>query len=117
LAELMIAVYILLVGICGSFMLYINCMHSAQYAWDSTVATTHAQDILEEMQNKKDLRSIISTDWDQWAKQQNLNVLPGETFNVAYADPTSNPLNIQVQVQWQRTNAARSIALTTILTR
>lgn len=117
LAELMVAAYILLIGICGTLLLFISCMNSTQFAWDSTVATTHAQYILEEMQNETDLSAIISTDWDQWAKKQNLNTLPQETFQVLYANPLANPLDIQVHVQWQRKNATNKIALTTMLTR
>jgi prepilin-type N-terminal cleavage/methylation domain-containing protein len=117
LVEVMIAAYILLIGICGTLLFYVNSLNSSQFAWDSTVATTHAQYILEEMQNETDLSSIISTDWDAWAKTQNLNTLPGESFQVLYADPSANPLAIQIIDQWQRKNSPNKISLATILTR
>lgn len=117
LAELLVSAYILLVGICGTFLLYIDCMNATQFAWDSTVAVTHAQYVLEEMQNKSDLFGIVGTDWNKWAEKQELKSLPGESFNVIFPDPQANPLSIQVRVQWQRKNAANSIALSTILTR
>jgi len=117
LVEVMIAAYILLIGIGGTLLLYVDCMNSSQFAWDSTVATTHAQYILEEMQNQMDLSVITGTDWDNWAKKQNLNILPGESFQVLYADPSADPLAIQVNVQWQRKNTPSRISLATILTR
>ena len=117
LIEVLISAYILLIGIGGTLLFYINSMNYAQFAWDSTVATTHAQYILEEMQNQTDLSTIISTDWDDWAKKQHLSTLPGETFQVLYADPSANPLAIQVIDQWQRKNSPGKISLATIMTR
>ena len=117
LAELMVAAYILLIGICGILLLYINCMSSSQWSWDSTVAVSHAQYVLEEMQDKTDLSQITSTDWNAWAKKNNLDTLPQENIEVFYTDPTANPLNIHVNVGWQRKNNQNNISLATILTR
>jgi hypothetical protein len=81
------------------------------------LAVSHAQYILEEMQNTANRLKITSTDWDTWAKAQNIATLPGESFQVLYADPRANPLDIQVNVQWQMKNGVRGVQLTTILNR
>ncbi len=117
LVELLVAAYILLIGICGILALFVNTMTSTELAWDTTVATSHAQYILEEMQNKKTLADIQTVDWYQWAQEQKLNTLPQETFTVTYTDPTSDPLDIQVVDQWQRKSRTNNVTLRTKLTK
>jgi len=117
LVELLVAVYVLLIGICGILSLFINSMSSIQSSWDLTTATTHAQYILEEMQSINNLGEIELTDWSQWAQKQNLNTLPEETFNVTYSDPPNDPLDIQVVDQWQRKGRVNSVTLRTKLTK
>ena len=117
LVELLVTVYVLLIGICGILSLFVNSMISTQSAWDITAATTHAQNILEEMQSINNFNDIEITDWNQWAKKQNLNTLPQETFKVTYPVPLVDPLEIQVIDQWQREGRINSIILRTKLTK
>src|SRR6185295_14532760 len=93
LLELLIAAYILIIGISSTLLLNVNAMTSSQYAWDLTMATTHAEHILEEMQLKDNLQDIIGTDWNAWAVQQQLNTLPGENIKVQFGKPDSDPLD------------------------
>ncbi len=115
--ELLVTVYILLIGICGILSLLVNSMVFSESAWDITTATTHAQYILEEMQSISTLDDIKGTHWDQWAQTQHLNTLPGETFNITYPVGSDDPLNIQVVDQWQRKGRVNSVTLRTMLTK
>jgi Tfp pilus assembly protein PilV len=117
LLELLIAAYILIIGISSTLLLNVNAMTSSQFAWDLTVATTHAEHVLEEMQVKFTLADIMATDWAAWAEQQKLNTLPGETITVKVADPDADPLEVEVEVQWQRKLKKSNIALKTRLTK
>ena len=115
--ELLLAVFILSVGISAVLMLYTSSMLSAANAWDMTVATSNAEHMLEEMQARGSLADIVNTDWSLWAKDHSLNTLPAATFNVAFADPASDPLNIQITVSWQRQLRTSQIILKTRLTK
>ena len=115
--ELLLAVFILSVGISAVLMLYTSSMLSAANAWDMTVATSNAEHMLEEMQARDSLADIVNTDWPRWAQDQGLNALPKETFGVAFADPKSDPLNIQITVNWQRQLRTNQIILKTRLTK
>ena len=117
LVELLVAAYILLIGICGILSLLSNSMLATESAWDTTVATTHAQYILEEMQNKNTLGDIQVVDWNAWAQNQNLSTLPQETFKVTFADPAADPLEIKVTDQWERKGRLNTITLRTKLTK
>ncbi len=117
LLELLIAAYILIIGISSTLLLNVNAMTSSQFAWDLTVATTHAENILEEMQLKETLADIMATDWAAWSQQQKLNTLPGETITVQVTDPDADPLDIEVAVEWQRKLRKSNIVLKTKLTK
>ncbi len=117
LLELLIAAYILLIGICGILSLVTNTMLSSESAWDMTVATTHAQHILEEMQSKNNLLDITSTDWNVWAQKEKLNTLPKEHFRITFGDLSQDPLEIHVITQWERKGRINQITLNTKLTK
>ena len=117
LVELLVSAYILLIGICGILSLFGNLMISTESAWETTVATSHAQYILEEMQNKKTLADIELIDWKKWVQDQNLTTLPQEELNVIFPAPASDPLEIQVIDQWQKNSRVSTINLRTQLTK
>ena len=117
LIELLLAVFILSVGISAVLMLYVSSMLSAATAWDMTVATSNAEHVLEEMQARDSLADIVNTDWPQWAQDRGLNTLPAETLSVAFADPTGDPLNIQIIASWERKSRTNQIILKTRLTK
>jgi Tfp pilus assembly protein PilV len=117
LLELLIAAYILIVGISSTLLLNVNAMTSSQYSWDLTVATTHAEQILEEMQIRNSLADITNTDWPAWAQQQQLNTLPGEKVDVQYENPEADPLDIKVSVEWQRKLRKNDVTFMTKLTK
>lgn len=115
--ELLLAVFILSVGISAVLMLYASSMLSAAAAWDMTVATSNAEHMLEEMQTRDSLADIVNTDWSRWAQDHGLNTLPAETFSVAFADPAGDPLNIQITVSWEKKLRTNQIILKTRLTK
>lgn len=115
--ELLLAVFILSVGISAVLMLYASSMLSAAAAWDMTVATSNAEHMLEEMQTRDSLADIVNTDWPRWAQDHGLNALPKEAFSVAFADPSGDPLNIQITVSWEKKLRTNQIILKTRLTK
>jgi Tfp pilus assembly protein PilV len=102
LIEVLVSTYILLIGICAMLSLFVYSMASAESAEDRTMATSHAEHVLESMQTMATLSDIISTDWQQWYKDKNLYTLPQEKLKVTFVDPKSDPLSVRVLVQWKR---------------
>jgi len=117
LVELLIAVLVLAGAISGILMLFTTSMISSQQAWDTTVATSHGEHVLEEMQARDSLDSILTVNWRRWVEEQRLNTLPNEVIEVTFADPESDPLDIQVQVDWVRKSRMRNITFNTKMTK
>ena len=104
-------------AISGVLLLFSASMASSDLAWDTTVATSHGEHVLEEMQSRDSLPSILEVDWKAWAAGQGLNTLPRETVEVVFADTNSNPLGVQVSVDWVRKSRAGNITLKTRITK
>ncbi len=117
LVELLIASFLLLTGFCGLLTVFINSIHSTENSWEVTLATTHAQSILEEMQNQKTTFDIKSSDWNAWLTQQAMTQLSNERVEVSYKNPQANPLDITVKVVWQTKSPINEITLETVLYR
>lgn len=117
LVELLIAVMVLAGAISGVLLLFSASMASSDLAWDTTVATSHAEYVLEEMQSRDSLPSIIDSDWKAWTAGQGLNTLPQETVEVVFADKSSDPLDVQVNVDWVRKSRASNVTLKTKITK
>lgn len=115
LVELLIAVFILTAGIAGTLLLYVNSLLASELAWDMTVATTHAEHLLEEMQQRPTSQEILNQDWEQWARQEGLITLPNEKVSVDFSDPGDNPLDIHVSINWERKKIPNRIVLRTKL--
>jgi prepilin-type N-terminal cleavage/methylation domain-containing protein len=113
LVELLISVMILAGAISGVLLLFSASMASSEFAWDTTVATSHAEHILEEMQSRDSLAAILSADWKSWTAGQGMDTLPGETVGIHFADKASNPLDVQVTVNWLRKSRSNELTLKT----
>ncbi len=113
LVELLVAVLILAGTIGGVLLLYVASMSSSELAWDTTVATFHAEHVLEEAQELNSIDRILSLDWKSWTNSQGLNTLPNEVIDVTFTDPVANPLNIHVTVNWIRKLKKRRVDLET----
>jgi prepilin-type N-terminal cleavage/methylation domain-containing protein len=115
--EVLLVIFILSVGISGTLLLFVNTMLSSEYAWDVTLATTHAESVLEEMQSKDTLPEIVSVDWNQWVQKNSPNLLPEQILNVTYVNPDADPLEILVDVQWKKKNRLFNVDLAAKLTK
>jgi len=117
LAELLISVFVLSIGILSVLLFYTNTIASVQYARDMTLATTHGEYLLEEIQTRSSLANITATDWVAWSEAAGLNTLPSESIDVDFADTTANPLDITTTINWVRNERESSISLTTHITK
>lgn len=115
LVEVLMAVLILAGAIGGALLLCVTSMVSSELAWDTTVATSHAEHILEEMQDRDSVAEIVSVNWKGWAQGQGLTSLPEERIDVAFNDPKNTPLGIGVTVNWKRKLREHHITLNTEL--
>ena len=117
LVELLLAVFILSVSIVGVLLLFSQSMLSTEYAWDKTIAVSHAEGVLEAMQLKNNLTDITTADWPQWAENQGFNTLPEESLEVLFTNAAADPLAIQVTVYWVRKERKSQVVLTTQMTK
>lgn len=115
--ELLLAVFLLSIGIVGTLLLFSNSILSSEYAWDMSVATAHADSVLEEMQARNSLSGITSTDWAQWTKDHQLNTLPAENIEIKFDDPAGDPLDIVVTVSWSRHDKNNKLSFKTKMTK
>jgi type II secretory pathway pseudopilin PulG len=102
LVEALIAVLILAGTIGGVLLMYVTSMASSELAWDTTVATSHAEHVLEEMQARESAAEITSVNWAEWARGEGLTSLPEERVDAAFSDADTTPLGIKVTVNWKR---------------
>lgn len=102
LLELMIAVGIMIVVLVGYLHLFIYCLALAETSGNITLATTEAQDKLEEMRNHN--FSTLTVDYGS-------SGTPGDTFNLSqlngtgrvyFVPSTGNPdlLHVEIVVSW-----------------
>lgn len=117
LVEVLITVFVLAIGILSSLLFFTNAMISTEYARDLTVATTHVEYVLEEIQTRSTLANINGTNWASWFTTQGLNTLPSETVAVTYANAASDPLEVTATITWTKKNKTSNVALTTKFTK
>ena len=113
LPELLIAVFVLSIGILSALMFFTSAMIATETARDMTVATTHAEYTLEEMKDRSTLANITSTNWTSWASTASLATLPSETLTVTIANSSADPLDITVTVGWTKKGRTSNVALRT----
>jgi len=117
LVEVLVAVFILTVGILGALLFFTRSMQATESAQDLTLATTHAEMILEEMRALPTLLDIQERKWGDWAQHQGLNILPGEQVKVSFSNYASNILQINVVVNWRRGGRSGEVNLYTEMTK
>ena len=117
LAEVLMATFILTAAIGGTLLFFSQAMISAELSRDVTLATSHAEYILEEMQQSNTLEEIVTKDWNQFAVEKGLNTLSGETVAVRFMNEFSNPVDVQVTVGWMKGERASKVALDTKITK
>lgn len=117
LAELLLAIYILLIGVLTIVIFLTTTTKATEYAGDLTAATIHAERIFEEMRTRTTLAEITATNWAQWAQDQNLLTLPSESVSVSIADAGADPLVIHTTVSWVRRLKQNNVVLSTEMTK
>jgi len=117
LAEVLLAAFFLTTAISGMLLFFSQAMISAEMSRDITVATAHAEYILEDMQSRDFLGEIVTTDWNQFAVDQGLKTLPQETIDVQFANEFSNPVDVKVTVGWTKRLRANKVVLDTKITK
>ncbi len=113
LAELLMAVFILSIGIVSSLFFFTSALISSEFARDMTEATTHTEHVLEEMKTRSSLSNITGTNWSSWASGQNVFTLPSETLTVAYVNSSADPLDVQATTSWTKKNRTNNVSLRT----
>ena len=111
------AAFILTAAIGGTLLFFSQAMISAELSRDVTLATSHAEYILEEMQQSNALEEIVTKDWNQFAVEKGLNTLSGETVAVRFTNEFSNPVDVQVTVGWMKGERASKVTLDTKITK
>ena len=113
LAELLIAVFVLSIGILSALMFFTSAMLATETARDTMVATTHAEYTLEEMKTRSSLANITGTNWVSWASSSSINTLPSETVTVTFVNSSADPLDITVTVGWNKKGRSNNVSLRT----
>lgn len=113
LAELLVATFVLVVGVLSALLFFSNAMNATQYAGDITEASSHGEYVLEEMKTRTTLANIANTDWGAWITGENIYSLPSESMTVAITNAQANPLDISLDVNWTRKSRANNVNLRT----
>ncbi|MFA5060303.1 MAG: prepilin-type N-terminal cleavage/methylation domain-containing protein [Candidatus Omnitrophota bacterium] len=117
LAELLVAVFILAIGVLSAVMFFANAIASTEFANNITIATSHAEHILEEMRTRSSLSNITSTNWSTWGQDDGMITLPSETISVTYTNPLANPLEAAVAIGWTKSGRTSNVTMTTRITK
>ena len=113
LVELLMAIFVLVVGIMSALLFFSQSMIVTDFAGDITVASAHAEYIMEEIKSRKTLMNVTGTNWESWAAEQGLNTLPQETFQVSFGNVLDNPLDVETTVSWMRSSRVNKVSLVT----
>ena len=113
LIELLMATFVLTFGIMSALLFFSQSMIVTDFAGDITVASSHAEYLMEEMRDRKTLMNITSTNWESWAQEQGLNTLPQETVQVNFSNVFNNPLLVEAKVSWMRRARENNVTLVT----
>lgn len=117
LAELMIAAFIMVFSVSAILLLFMNCIFMNTASRNTTVATSHAQYLLEEIRNTP-FASIPAT-WDGQTRDslnnpEGFSLLDNESIIISA--PSADPIQVTVDVYWYDDGVrARSIELQTLI--
>lgn len=117
LIEVMVSMFILTFAILGALSYFTTAAAATQLAGEMTIATSHAEHILEDMRARSTLADITSADWGAYVTDNNLDTLDNESITVTFADAGADPLNITVAVNWDTATRTHNISLTTEMTK
>lgn len=120
LAELMIATFIMLLSICGVLLLFINCIFMNSGSRNVTIATSHAQYVLEDIRNTPFANiyaDITGGVWD-WTvstiSAKGLTPLDNEVIDTSSTG--ASPLDVTVTITWDDEGLrSRSLTVQTLM--
>jgi hypothetical protein len=122
LTELLFATAILVFALCGLLEFYVNCLFLNDSTRNLTLATSHAQYVMEEIKDSDFISlepAIIGGIWDWDAtdiSSKNLVLLKNESIDTNVFQ-SGNPLGIVVSVNWNdRNGRIRQRQLQTLIT-
>lgn len=116
--EVLIALAVFLIGLGVLSGVFLNVAHLNESSRNLSQALADAQTVLEAMRDTSTtgLGTVAATDWAAWALNNGLTSLPNETVTVSYADPTADPLEVAVQIDWVERVGPRSATVDTLMT-
>ena len=113
LVELLIAVFVLTVGISGILLFFVQSMASSQQAWEYSQAAMHTDYILEDMQARPSISEVMGVNWTSWAQVENLNSLPEELVAVEFPQVKADWLEILVNISWMHKDRPQNFEVKT----
>lgn len=119
LLELLVTSSILVVILVGTLLLFINSAFLLESSKNTIIALNHAQTVLEEVRkvSSSSLNNVVSVNWPTWAANNGLNTLKEENIQVSIVNPSADPLDITVTLNWKdRMGRARAINLRQLVT-
>lgn len=123
LAEIMLATAILSFGLVSLLAFFISCALLNEANRNLTIATGHAQFVLEEIKNTNfsNIQTMITSgdwDWDSSAiTAKGLNALVNESTDTQVIGVGTDPLDVEVSVKWKdRVGRNREVKLETLWT-
>lgn len=122
LLELMIGTAVLIIALVGLIAAYMGCFALNESARNLTIATNHAQCVMEEIRDRNVTSNITKEDWTAWAAADppgggGCNTLDTEIVQVTYPlGTTINPLEILVTISWSDRDRIKNIQTVTLLT-
>lgn len=122
LLELMIGAAVLIIALVGLIAAYIGCFALNESAKNLTIATNHAQCVMEEIRDRNITSNITQEDWAAWAAADppdggGCNTLDAEIVQISYPSGTTiNPLEILVTISWSDRGRTKNIQAVTLLT-
>ncbi len=122
LMELMFAAAVLAIVLGGLLGVFVSNFRLIESGRNLTVASNHAQCVMEEIRNINLPATITAQDWTAWAQADppgggGCNTLNEESIQVSYpSGEEADPLEIVITVNWTEKGRARSVQLVTLLT-
>ncbi len=115
LVEILLAIFVLVIGVLSVLLFYTNAMKMSQLAQDITVATTYGEYILEEAKVTpySDLTNTLY--WDSWISAEGLNALNNANILVT-ANGEIDPIEVEACIRWDHCGRTYDITLTTEIT-
>ena len=117
LVEVLLATFILSVGIVSTLLFFSTAMTTADYSRDVTISTSHGEYIFEEMKTQNSIANIVSTDWNVWLTNKGLTLLPQEQVQVDISDILKNSAKIKLIISWVKRSRVNKTILYTEITK